>query len=53
MRVKFRVVREGCRKRCGLDVWRGFVGVGWEVEKRREVRGLGDLFVFLGCLGGD
>ena len=32
---------------------RGVVEVGWEVEKIREGRGLGVLFVFLGCLGGD
>ena len=28
-------VWEGCRKMCGLDVLRGLLKVGWDVEKLR------------------
>ena len=31
---------------CGLDVLRGLVKVGWDVENFREVGALGMLFVF-------
>ena len=33
---------------CGLDVLRGLVKVGWDVESFREVRAFGVMFVFWG-----
>ena len=50
--MKFGGIWKGCRKRCGLDVLRGLVKVGRDVEKFKEVRGFGVLFVFWGIWEG-
>ena len=46
------ILRQLCRKRCGLDVLRGLLKVGWDVKKFRDVRGFGVLFVFWGIWKG-